>query len=401
MNVAASDRSAQHTGGLDPQPASRPAPVPTAATDPAPQLAALAEALDLGSQAAGLGKRALAFTIDLIFGALIATPALIGAALILTNPNGAWPWPVVLTIGGAVLLAIYQLVHVLTHGLRGVTAGKAILRLRSVSTVSQRPPGFWRIMLRSFVLSVSCIIPIVGPLMFFLSSYWDPLTQQRSWLDRAGRCWVIDTRAGLNPLDEPRLLAARRERDLGGVVTTEHLVALGSSAPAENLRQVLQPRSHAGVVGFAGALAGWEAAPVSDSAVERPVERASEHAAAGAPARPRIIFDDGSMLEVPAFGVIGRDPQATQMPAGAVPIRLNDASRRLSQAHLEIGVDERGCWVRDVGSANGSELRPNAAMSEGAVLLVPGERHPLAGGAVVHIGGRAFQLIDESEGSQA
>lgn len=387
MSVAAAGRFAQHTNGLDPQPGSGLAPVPAPAPASAPQLAALHEARELGAQAAGLGKRALAFTIDVIFGALIATPAIIGAALILANPDGAWPWPVLLTIGGAVLLAIYQLVHVLTHGLCGVTAGKAILRLRSISTVSQRPPGFWRIMLRSFVLSVSCIIPLVGPLMFFLSSYWDPLTLRRSWLDRAGRCWVIDTRTGLNPLDEPSLFAARRARDLGGVVTTERLVSLGSSAPAENLRQVLRPRSHAGVVGFAGALAGWEA----DQAPERPAPSA----------RPRIIFDDGAMLEVPALGVIGRDPQATQMPAGAVPIRLADASRRLSQAHLEIGVDERGCWVRDVGSANGSELRPNAAMSEGAAYLVPGERYSVAVGAVVHIGGRAFQLIDGSEGSPA
>src|SRR5690606_8732450 len=91
-------------------------------------LAGLYEARELGAQPAGLGRRALACAFDLVLGFILAAPAIIGAALMLGNPDVAWPWPIVLIIGGAVLLAIYQLTHTLTHGLRGVTAGKAVLR---------------------------------------------------------------------------------------------------------------------------------------------------------------------------------------------------------------------------------------------------------------------------------
>lgn len=218
---------------------------------------ALEEARILGAKPAGLGRRALGFAIDVAIGIALFSPAIVGAVLMIVNGPEWSPWPFWLIVIGSVLVWIYQLVNVITHGLRGVTAGRAALGVRSISSATLEKPGFWRIVLRSLVLSASFIAPIFGPLAMFLSGPLDPAKAGRSLLDRVGRCWVIDARSGLNPLDKPALLAARRRRDLSGIVTGEALVPLGTWSGA-GVYWDPAGRSDAGVVGFAGALAGWE-----------------------------------------------------------------------------------------------------------------------------------------------
>jgi uncharacterized RDD family membrane protein YckC len=218
---------------------------------------ALEEARELGAKPAGLGRRALAFSIDVVIGAVLLSPAIVGAVLMAVNGPAWSAWPFWLIVIGSALVWIYQLVNVIVHGLRGATAGKAALGVRSISSATLEKPGFWRIVLRSLVLSASFIIPILGPLAMFLSGPLDPAKASRSLLDRVGRCWAINVRSGLNPLDKPALLAARRQRDLSGIVTGEPLVPLGTWSGA-GVYWNPAGRSDAGVVGFAGALAGWE-----------------------------------------------------------------------------------------------------------------------------------------------
>lgn len=148
---------------------------------------------------ARLSTRALAFAIDIVIGLILFSPAIVGLVLLVEGHPANWPWPMLLLVIGAALLTVFQFVNVRTHGLKGLTAGKVMLGLRSVSVREQRRPGFWRIVLRTILLGVSMTVPIPGPVLMFVSSLWDPLQAGRSWLDRAAGCWVINIRAGLNP----------------------------------------------------------------------------------------------------------------------------------------------------------------------------------------------------------
>lgn len=232
-----------------------PYPPGLGAHDSAPS--AVGEARSLGAVPAGLARRGLAFAIDLLIGAVVSSPAIVGAALLAVHGPQWSPWPFWLVVIGVVLLSITQLVNTLTHGLAGVTAGKATLGIRSISAVTLAKPGFWRIVLRSLVLAASCLVPVVGPLLMFLSGALDPAKAGRSLLDRVGGCWAITVRGGLNPLDSAELLAARRQRDLSTIVTTEPTVPLGTWSGA-GVYWNPAGRSDAGVVGYAGALAGWQ-----------------------------------------------------------------------------------------------------------------------------------------------
>ena len=216
----------------------------------------LGEALGLGARPAGLGRRGGAFAVDLLIAGVLGSPAIVGAALLAAHGPDWSPWPFWLIVIGAALLIVILLVNLLTHGLRCLTIGKAVCGIRSVSSTTLERPGFWRIVLRSLVLGASSLVPIVGPLVLFLTGPLDPARAGRSVLDRVGRCWALDIRSGLNPLDSAALLAARRQRDLAGVATDEALVPLGTWSGGYQWSP--SGRSHAGVVGFAGTLAGWE-----------------------------------------------------------------------------------------------------------------------------------------------
>lgn len=220
------------------------------------RLPAIHEMRGLGVRPASLAGRGVAFTIDLLIAGCLFSPTVVGAVLMIAHGPTWSIWPFWLIVIGAVLLGVNVLVNTLMHGLRGVTAGKAALGIRSISSETLQKPGFWRIVLRSLVLGASNLVPVIGPLLMFLSGPLDPARAGRSLLDRVGRCWAVDIRKGLNPLDRAALLAARRERDFSGLVTAETLVPLGTWSGAATWSP--STRSPAGVVGFAGTLAGWE-----------------------------------------------------------------------------------------------------------------------------------------------
>lgn len=144
---------------------------------------------ELGIRPASPGVRSLAFVIDLLVWLLLASPAAVGLWLFLHHGLGRWQ--IVLLAGGSVLVSAFCVVQIALHGRRGVTLGKAAMKLRSVSMPGLSRPGFWRIVLRSLVLSVSNVIPIAGPVLLFSSSYWDSSGRRRSMLDK-GRLLLAD-----------------------------------------------------------------------------------------------------------------------------------------------------------------------------------------------------------------
>jgi hypothetical protein len=406
-----------------------------------------AVAVRLGIVPAGAGYRSLAFAIDLAIWLLLAAPAVMGAVMIVTGDRTVLP--VILVLAGTALSALFGLVQLITHGLRGVTAGKAALRLRSVSASDLGRPGFWRVVLRVLVLWASTfVLLVVGPALLFASGLWDPQRRGRSILDRIGGCWLIDARAGLDPFDAKALRHARRAlRDRAD--DTEDLPSMASGAPESALLRIPDARSRAGVVGPGGTGAQWELAlapgeqdvidgvPGAEGAPPPPAtaapgvspfapdERgfgavsaafapvamtgpaASDLSVAPPPAevvqsavavpagglrraQAMVRFDDGSVVRVPVLGLIGRDPEPAAGESPDALVRLEDPQRLMSKTHAAFGQDAEGVWVGDRGSRNGTQLLSPG----GDVVDVPaGERLRVPVGWTVQVGGRRFELV--------
>lgn len=112
-----------------------------------------------------------------------------------------------------------------------------------------------------------------------------------------------------------------------------------------------------------------------------------------------LVADDGAAFVVETDMVIGRDPSAYTAQRGGrsfdgagrlAPIVLQDRTGALSRAHLEIRIDGWQLLAVDVGSANGTWVRPPAAAAP--LRLPPGQPVPLAMGSDIHLGGRILQL---------
>lgn len=336
---------------------------------------ALPSAEALGLVAARPGVRAWAFAIDALIWLLLAAPALFGVLMI---SGGDLSWgPLVLSIAGLALPTIFGLVQLILHGRRGVTAGKAAMRLRSVAVVGYGRPGFWRIVGRALVLGVSGIVPLIGPGVLFASSLWDP--RGRSILDKVGGCWLLDVRAGLDPADARALRRAIRELEMPLREVSEGLADLATSAQGE--RPVFtERRSRAGIVGIPGG--PWAQPPSAvpgPSAVIADVPRTGHF----------LVFEDGSTVVVPSFALIGRAPEAPAGQSADLLLTLEDPQRLLSKTHLAFGEEAGRVWAIDQGSSNGTTV-VSAAGVEAA--LAAGVRVGLEPGAVVHVGGRMFQV---------
>ena len=393
-------------------------------TDNHPQDADPASAARLGLVPAGPGYRSLAFGIDFAIWLGLAAPAVMGAFMIALGDRSVLP--VILILVGVGLSALFALVQLILHGRRGVTTGKAALRLRSVSASDYGRPGFWRVVLRAIVLWASTIVlVVVGPALLFASALWDPQRRGRSILDRVGGCWVIDARAGLDTFDAKALRHARRalrDRTDDG----EELPSMASGAPEEVALRIPDARSRAGVVGPGGTGAQWELAAGGDdltlidgvpgtdaaapplttaspfapaptggpSAAASPAEVVQSSGAAPASglrrAQAMVRFDDGSVVRVPVLGLIGRDPEGAAGEAPDALVRLEDPQRLMSKTHASFGQDAEGVWVGDRGSRNGTQLLSPG----GDVVDVPaGERVRVPVGWTVQVGGRTFELV--------
>jgi uncharacterized RDD family membrane protein YckC len=334
-----------------------------------------AAAARLGIVSARPGVRAWAFTIDVLLWLALAIPAGIGAWL-LSLGDISWG-PILLLVVGLVLPSVFGLVQLITHGRRGVTAGKASMRLRSVSMRDLGRPGFWRIVLRALVLAVSGVVPVAGPAVLLGSSLWDGERRGRSILDKVAGCWLVDVRAGLDPADARALRRAIRELEMPLREVSEGLPSLATVAAGE--RPVLADRrSRAAVVGISGG--PWSEPPApAPGAIIADVPRSAFH----------LVFEDGSTVPVPAFGLVGRLPEAGAGQRADVLLTLEDPQRLLSKTHLAFGADADGVWVADQGSSNGTVV---VAPSGVESAIEAGARTALEPGTVVRVGGRMFQV---------
>ncbi|ANJ27900.1 RDD family protein [Agromyces aureus] len=410
-----------------------------------------AYAAALGLVPAPTGRRAAAFTLDAAIWLVLAAPTIFGSVVLSTAvleaggdvsavDLGGLAGPLIAIAVGQALTAVFGLIQLISHGLRGVTVGKAAFGIRSVSVVDFGKAGFWRIVLRALVLWLSWVVLLViGPALMFLSSNWDPERRGRSWLDRVGRCYAVDARHGLDPFDAKAMRHAQRQvaspREQGAAKPP----SLASDRPVGEEFLIPSQRSSSGVVSAGGSVetGQWAPPPVGTTAppvpgVPSPLPptaapvplspatqtwappahtaplppAAPETASVAAPAptsapsssppatsAPRLVlaFDDGSRLVPAEYGLLGRAPVAA--PGERIQlVPLDDPSMLISKVHAEFGADASGVWIADRGSTNGTDLRHPDGRTE---TLRAGVRTPLGVGSVVTLGGRSFTIVTE------
>lgn len=376
-----------------------------------------AYAADLGIVPAPAGRRSAAFLVDAAGMAILAVPSIVGVVelgRLLVAAGGdtsevAGPpamTAVILLLVGQGLTTVYGLVQLILHGRAGRTIGKVLSGIRSVRVTTFTAPGFWRIALRALVLWTSQIVlPFAGPIVLLASGTWDPERRGRSWLDRIGRCYAIDVRAGLDPFDAKALRHARRALDAPAASSGPRLPSLATDRPLDEHTFIPASRSSSGVVSPSAGEA-WTPPPLGDArvATEPAVALRSVAVAASAgperAARPEprefvLVFDDGTRIAPAALGLLGRSPAPAPGEDVAQLVPLVDESMRISKTHAAFGVDAGGFWVLDRASRNGTVV----ATPDGSEMrLVPGERSPVATGARVVLGGRSFTLTEAAEG---
>ncbi len=104
-----------------------------------------------------------------------------------------------------------------------------------------------------------------------------------------------------------------------------------------------------------------------------------------------LAFDDGSIFQLDTDYVIGRDPALSpDVAAGhARPLCVTDDAGIVSRAHAALQLDGWRVLVKDLGSANGTRIRPHGAESDEPLApYVPAELTP---GSHIDLGGCGFR----------
>jgi pSer/pThr/pTyr-binding forkhead associated (FHA) protein len=99
-----------------------------------------------------------------------------------------------------------------------------------------------------------------------------------------------------------------------------------------------------------------------------------------------LVLDDGSVFQLDADYVIGREPSLDSSVAdgSARPLRLADSSGLMSRIHARVELEGWQVFVCDLNSANGTHIRlPGETDGK---RLTPGIRTPLVVGAEVRLG---------------
>lgn len=363
-----------------------------------------AYAAALGMVPASAGRRSAAFAIDAAIYGLLTLPMAIGAvpALLrlvadpgavqagLGHPDlqAALLWSIV----SQALIVVYVLVQLIVHGLRGVTAGKAIVGIRSVNARTFEKPGFWRMVLRALVVDAALVIvPLIGAVVFLLSPLWDKERRGRGWHDHIGGNWLIDRRRGIDPFDAKALRMARRRLNAPDVDDVR-MPSLATSA-SDAVRFAAGERSRAAVVGAEVPEPAGVPTPAATAAPARPGYVAPPPMPRREPEGAVLVGEDGARYELTGTTLIGRRPEPRAGERIPLAIAIDDPSFSMSKTHALVGVEPGGIWIEDRGSSNGSAVVPPSGQE---TVLMPEERAHAPWGSRVQLGERSF-LVKQFE----
>ncbi len=173
----------------------------------------------------------------------------------------------------------------------------------------------------------------------------------------------------------------------------EMLSGYPSQPPQSAQRAVQQPAGQSPPQGPPEQFAVAAQAPYAppQRALADPDDYPSTHLASRAPGVPQrgadvgwqIRLDDGRVIDIDGLVLIGRNPVARPDETVAHLISAGADSRMVSKTHLAFGTDQRGLYVTDRGSTNGT-----AIAGEGGQLepCAPGEKVRLREGQIVSFG---------------
>jgi len=102
-----------------------------------------------------------------------------------------------------------------------------------------------------------------------------------------------------------------------------------------------------------------------------------------------LRVDSGEALELGPFVLLGREPVARDGDPAAIFVRFDDVKLSVSKTHIAYGVDERGLWVMDRNSTNGTTVIDPSGRR---IPCAPGAREYLAIGAQIQIGQRRLTV---------
>lgn len=258
-----------------------------------------------GALPAGWGKRCLAFVIDQVAAALLGG-AFVAAGLPAVLTPDAGRGSAGLVLAGAALLVVLGLVQWWYLGTRGVTLGKRLVGLRLVDAVTGRPVGMGRALVRALVPGLAGVVPVVGTLAVWASSFADSSGLRRGWHDKAGGAVLLDVVVGVDPTTAARVTTADASRRLDSVLRAAvpsdgpaRLVPLGVAAPAGASPAAPAPTSGAPRSGVPVPAVPVPAVPVP---------------AVPVPAVPVPVVRDARVAPVP-----GASPTSTVAPSPASP----------------------------------------------------------------------------------
>jgi RDD family len=310
-----------------------------------------AYAAALGLVPAPLGRRALASIIEfVVYGLLqlpywiVALPTLLKVAAGSLQPYGlaSHPdlvWMIVATAASAVLTTAFVIVQIVLHGRKGVTLGKALTGIRSVNVATLERPGIGRALLRALVLWAVFLVPVVGPVLFFVSPLLDREKRGRGWLDKVGGTWFVDINDGLDPYHDKKMRIARKTVSAAPEAAKPQLPSLAT--PADSLAQPYRPgaRISSGVVG-----------------VSRPQQLHTEHV--GLASQPPAHAPTGAAPGMPDDGARLGGYRPGELSGAAVP-----AEPAPQPSHGRPIVDSAPGFARPAASATVHAASPQQATS--------------------------------------
>lgn len=273
------------------------------------------------------GPRAGAYLIDIAIVAIVAT-----AVWLLTDS---------LVLVAVTVLELWAIGWV-WEGHTGATPGNLICGIRTVQRDKDISVGARGLFLRSLVLGLSHIVPVLLPVGLSAAGVLDGLAKAR----------VIDVRKTRLAAASGNFLAPDLEARVTGPDASEGLIA---AAPGVISQTPLSPQ------------------PYTE---QPPVVPEPEVLDAGS--IPVFELSDGTVIEATGLGYIGRAPRAPETLPDAILVRVPDGTRSLSRTHAAFGVEDGQLWVQDLGSANGASIRHlggsvTELVAHNPTFLVPGD----------------------------
>jgi uncharacterized RDD family membrane protein YckC len=386
---------------------------------------------------AQLERRFVAFAVDRLLAWSLLAAVGVGTVLLVSDDV----WTVVGVVAGAMVLLWLVLAIVL--GVSGTSPGKAMAGLRVVHHGTGTPIGVGPALLRSFVLGATGLPTFgIGVATLAWTAVEDRGRQRRGWHDHLTHTVVVDVRpvaevADTGVDDGPRhivnltamrLIPAPPVEVVKTPERSEHSVrrqplpadlappppaaapsaphpAAPQPAPQQAPRQAPMPApAPAPMGGTAHAqqpqpAQPWPQPPQQQPGQPWPAQQRAPHqqpaptrAAAAAPARWRVHFDNGESFVIAGLALVGRRPEARSGENVAHLIPLSSADMSVSKTHAQFGPASDGTIVvMDRGSTNGTVLVRQGVSRQ----LAPGKPAALVDGDKVVYGDREMTISRE------